>query len=60
MADLGIDLYRFSFNWTRVMGDGDQPNQEGIDFYNRLIDGCLEKESHLFLPSIILKCRKHW
>ncbi len=43
MADLGIDLYRFSFNWTRVMGDGDQPNQEGIDFYNRLIDGCLEK-----------------
>ena len=25
------------------MGDGDQPNQEGIDFYNRLIDGCLEK-----------------
>lgn len=59
MADLGIDLYRFSFNWTRVMGDGDQPNQEGIDFYNRLIDGCLEKESHLFLPSIILKCRKH-
>ncbi|MCB7177509.1 glycoside hydrolase family 1 protein [Lactiplantibacillus plantarum] len=43
MAELGINLYRFSFNWTRVMGNGYQPNSEGIEFYNKLIDRCLEK-----------------
>lgn len=43
MDELGINLYRFSFNWTRIMGDGYQVNQEGIEFYNQLIDACLEK-----------------
>lgn len=43
MDELGINLYRFSFNWTRIMGDGYQVNQEGIEFYNQLIDACLKK-----------------
>ncbi|MPM14494.1 Aryl-phospho-beta-D-glucosidase BglC [bioreactor metagenome] len=42
MKELGINLYRFSFNWTRVMGDGYEPNPEGIEFYNRLINKCIE------------------
>lgn len=42
MKELGITLYRFSFNWTRIMGDGYEENQVGIDFYNQLIDLCLE------------------
>lgn len=42
MAELGIKIYRFSFNWSRVMGDGFEANSEGIDFYNRLIDECLK------------------
>ena len=42
MADLGLNLYRFSFNWTRIMGDGKKVNQEGIGFYNSLIDECLK------------------
>lgn len=43
MTELGINLYRFSFNWTRVIGDGYQVNQEGIAFYNQLIDACLQR-----------------
>lgn len=36
--------YRFSIAWPRVIPNGTgQINQKGIDFYNRLIDGCLEK-----------------
>ncbi|MGG5372160.1 glycoside hydrolase family 1 protein [Enterococcus sp. AZ196] len=42
MKELGITLYRFSFNWTRIMGEGYEENQAGIEFYNQLIDLCLE------------------
>ncbi|MDG4982398.1 glycoside hydrolase family 1 protein [Lactococcus lactis] len=42
MKDLGINLYRFSFNWTRIMGDGTNVNQKGLDFYNNIIDECLK------------------
>ncbi|MBS4456016.1 glycoside hydrolase family 1 protein [Tuanshanicoccus lijuaniae] len=44
MADLGLNLYRFSFNWTRIMGDGKTINQSGIDFYNNIINECLKYE----------------
>ena len=42
MAELGLTLYRFSFNWTRIMGDGKKVNADGIAFYNGLIDECLK------------------
>lgn len=42
MADLGLTLYRFSFNWTRVMRNGKEVNDEGIAFYNNIIDECLK------------------
>ncbi|MGT2800301.1 glycoside hydrolase family 1 protein [Streptococcus marmotae] len=42
MAELGLSLYRFSFNWTRIMGDGKRVNLEGIAFYNQIIDECLK------------------
>jgi len=43
MADLGIDSYRFSTAWTRIIPDGIGPaNPAGIDFYDRLVDGLLE------------------
>ncbi len=38
MSDMGIEAYRFSISWPRVMTDGVKPNQKGIDFYDRLID----------------------
>jgi len=43
MKDLGVKSYRFSLAWPRIIpnGTGDV-NQEGIDFYNRLINGLLD------------------
>ncbi len=35
----GFDAYRFSANWARVMPDGVVVNPEGLDFYDRLVDG---------------------
>ncbi|MGF1451907.1 MAG: GH1 family beta-glucosidase [Opitutales bacterium] len=44
MADLGIDAYRFSLAWSRIIPDGKgEPNAKGIAFYNRLIDALLAK-----------------
>ena len=43
MAELGIAAYRFSVAWPRVMPDGRTVNQEGLDFYRRLVDGLLER-----------------
>ncbi|TLP44790.1 beta-glucosidase [Cohaesibacter sp. CAU 1516] len=52
MRDLGIDSYRFSSSWARVMPEGKGAvNAEGLDFYDRLVDGLLERniEPHLTL-----------
>jgi beta-glucosidase len=44
LAWLGVDAYRFSFSWPRVQPGGEGPiNPEGLDFYNRLIDGLLQR-----------------
>ena len=45
MADLGLQSYRFSISWSRVMPDGrGSVNQEGVDFYQRLVDRLLEHD----------------
>ncbi len=42
--DLGLDAYRFSTSWARVMPEGrGTPNPEGLDFYDRLVDAMLER-----------------
>ena len=44
MADLGLQAYRFSVSWPRVLPDGvGRINQEGLDFYSRLVDALLER-----------------
>lgn len=40
MRDLGLGTYRFSISWPRIQADGTgAPNQRGLDFYRRLVDG---------------------
>ena len=44
MADMKLKAYRFSIAWTRIVPEGDGPeNPEGIAFYHRLIDALLAK-----------------
>lgn len=44
LRDGGFDVYRFSTSWARVMPEGRGPvNAEGLDFYDRLVDGMLER-----------------
>jgi beta-glucosidase len=43
MAELNISNYRFSIAWSRILPFGTgHVNYKGIDFYNRVIDFCLE------------------
>ena len=43
-AEMGFKCYRFSIAWSRIfpMGDEEQPNEKGLDFYEKLIDTCLK------------------
>ena len=43
MRELGIDAFRFSVAWPRVLPDGrGRVNQAGLDFYDRLVDALLD------------------
>ncbi|HEY4234598.1 MAG TPA: GH1 family beta-glucosidase [Lacipirellulaceae bacterium] len=55
MRVLGIQAYRFSISWSRVLPQGTGTvNQRGLDFYRRLVDLLLE---HQVRPSVTLY---HW
>ncbi|AVZ39926.1 MULTISPECIES: GH1 family beta-glucosidase [unclassified Dietzia] len=42
LADLGVDDYRFSISWSRVLPTGrGRVNGPGLDFYSRLVDDLL-------------------
>jgi len=42
--DMGLNAYRFSIAWPRIVSEfGAAPNQKGLDFYSRLVDGMLER-----------------
>ena len=55
MADIGVNAYRFSICWSRILPGGTGAlNQRGVDFYSRVIDELLEKG---IAPAITLY---HW
>jgi beta-glucosidase len=55
MHELGLQSYRFSIAWPRVLPEGTGcPNPAGLDFYSRLVDKLLE---HQIVPSATLY---HW
>lgn len=55
MQSLGVDVYRFSVSWPRLLPRGrGAVNQAGLDFYDRLIDEVLEAGIEPWL------CLYHW
>ena len=49
----GFNGYRFSFAWPRLIPEGTGAiNQPGIDFYDRLIDGMLERGIQPFATTV--------
>lgn len=55
MRDLGIESYRFSLSWSRLLPDGTgRVNPAGVDFYHRLLDALEQAE---IAPNVTLY---HW
>lgn len=45
VRDANMDGYRFSTNWSRIFPDGPgTQNDEGLDFYDRLVDAMLARD----------------
>lgn len=42
MAEMGFKCFRTSISWSRIYPNGDdsQPNEQGLEFYDRLFDEC--------------------
>lgn len=67
MKELGLQSYRFSISWPRVMPEGTgKVNTPGLDFYNRLVDELLDAGIKPF-PTLFhwdypyeLYCRGGW
>lgn len=58
-AELGVNCFRTSIAWTRIFPNGDEqePNEEGLQFYDDLFDECLKNSiepvitlSHFEMP----------
>ncbi len=46
---LGTTIYRMSISWSRMFPNGTgQPNAKGLDYYNRVVDELLAKNSKAF------------
>jgi beta-glucosidase len=55
MTSLGLNAYRFSVAWPRIIPDGTGAvNSRGLDFYDRLVDELLAKD---IIPFVTLY---HW
>ncbi len=55
MAEMGLESYRFSISWPRIIPDGTGAvNQQGIQFYRQIIEECLK---YGMIPFVTLY---HW
>jgi beta-glucosidase len=45
MRQIGLQAYRFSISWPRVIPDGNgKPSEQGLAYYDRLVDALLEAD----------------
>lgn len=50
MAGMGLNAYRFSVSWPRVVPGGTgAANAKGLDFYNKLVDALVERHIRPFI-----------
>ncbi len=59
MADLGLQAYRFSVSWPRVLPEGvGRINQRGLDFYDQLAPEFPQwwQDYHGNIREILLRC----
>lgn len=68
-AEMGFRVFRMSINWTRIFPTGmeDTPNEEGLAFYDRVFDCCLEHGiqplvtiSHYEMPYALVERYNGW
>jgi 6-phospho-beta-glucosidase len=52
-AEMGFKTFRFSIAWSRIfpLGDETEPNEEGLAFYDRVLDEC---EKHGIEPLVTI------
>ncbi|CAH0528847.1 GH1 family beta-glucosidase [Vibrio hippocampi] len=43
IADLGVDAYRLSVSWSRILPQDGVVNPQGLEFYSNIIDECHRK-----------------
>ena len=50
MQEIGLQAYRFSVAWARVLPEGTgRANEAGLDFYRRLVDALLDADIQPYL-----------
>lgn len=51
MAEMGFKVYRFSISWSRIYPKGDEelPNEEGLKFYDNVINECIKYKIEPFI-----------
>ena len=68
-AEMGFKVYRFSIAWTRIYptGEESEPNEEGLKFYENIIDECLKYGieplitiSHYEVPFVLTQKYNGW
>lgn len=52
-GEMGFEIYRFTMSWSRIFPNGDDavPNQEGLDFYDKMLT---ELEKYNIQPVVTL------
>lgn len=68
-AEAGFKAFRMSINWSRILpnGNDEQPNEEGLQFYDNVFDECLKYNiepivtiAHFDVPAHLMREYNGW